>query len=57
MHMLFFLWPLQQVWDLRKNELAYSVDSHKDIITSIQLSPDGHMLLSNSMVLRIAAIP
>jgi len=37
------------VWDLRKNELAYSVDSHKDIITSIQLSPDGHMLLSNSM--------
>jgi Prp8 binding protein len=39
-----------QVWDLRRDDLAFSVNSHKDIITSIQLSPDGNFLLSNAMV-------
>jgi Prp8 binding protein len=37
------------VWDLRRDDIAFSIDSHRDIVTSIQLSPDGNYLLSNSM--------
>jgi len=36
-------------WDLRKNEIIYSLVGHSDTITGVSLSPKGDFLLSNSM--------
>ncbi len=38
-----------QVWDLRNNELCYEMAGHMDTITGLEVSPNGHYLLSNSM--------
>lgn len=38
-----------KVWDLRKNEVAMKLQGHTETITSMQLSPDGSYLLTNSM--------
>ncbi|PAV60277.1 hypothetical protein WR25_07136 [Diploscapter pachys] len=38
-----------QVWDMRKDEVAYVLRGHGDTITGISLSPDGNYVLSNSM--------
>lgn len=37
-----------RVWDLRKKAVAYSLLGHTDTISSLQVSPDSQMLLSNS---------
>jgi Prp8 binding protein len=37
------------VWDLRKKAVAYTLRGHRDTITSLNVSPDGQTLLSNSM--------
>lgn len=36
------------VWDIRKQEVAYAMKGHNDTICSLQVSPDGQTLLSNS---------
>ena len=41
--------PDIKVWDMRKREVSHSLISHADIITSLQVSPDAQLLLSNSM--------
>ncbi|EPX73361.1 splicing factor Spf38 [Schizosaccharomyces octosporus yFS286] len=38
-----------KAWDLRTNEVLYTLTEHNDIITSLSLSKDGSTLLSNSM--------
>jgi len=38
-----------QVWELRKNQVAYDLQGHLDVITGCSLSPDGNHLLTNSM--------
>lgn len=38
-----------QVWDARKMAVSYTMAGHNDIITSLEVSPDGQSLLSNSM--------
>lgn len=38
-----------KVWDLRKNEVSMKLQGHTETITSMQLSPDGSYLLTNSM--------
>lgn len=38
------------VWDLRKGEIAMTLPGHDDTITGLSVSPDGNLLLSNSMV-------
>ncbi|KAB0795078.1 hypothetical protein PPYR_11917 [Photinus pyralis] len=38
-----------KVWDIRKNELLYSMRGHADTVTGISLSPDGSYLLTNAM--------
>lgn len=38
-----------QVWDLRNEEVLYTLAGHNDTITSISLSPNGHYLSSNGM--------
>lgn len=38
-----------KVWDLRKNELLYSMKGHTDTVTGMALSPDGSYLLTNGM--------
>ena len=38
-----------RVWDLRKDEVLYSLDGHSDTITGMELSPSGTHLLTNSM--------
>lgn len=35
-----------RVWDLRKKAVAYTLLGHTDTVTSLQVSPDGQMLLS-----------
>ncbi|KAF2273393.1 cell cycle control protein-like protein cwf17 [Westerdykella ornata] len=37
-----------KVWDLRKEEVIYSLLGHTDTVTSLQLSPDNMTLLSNA---------
>lgn len=38
-----------KVWDVRKNELLYTMRGHTDTVTGLTLSPDGSYLLSNAM--------
>ncbi len=38
-----------QVWDMRRNEVVYTLNGHADTVTGLCLSPNGHYLLSNSM--------
>jgi WD40 repeat protein len=38
-----------QVWDLRKNDILYTMPGHTDTVTGFKLSPDGSFLLSNAM--------
>ncbi|XP_031481776.1 uncharacterized protein LOC116251570 [Nymphaea colorata] len=38
-----------KVWDLRRNEVTMTLQGHTDMITGMQLSPDGSYLLTNSM--------
>jgi hypothetical protein len=38
-----------KVYDIRKNDILYSVVGHFDTITGLTLSPDGSFVLSNSM--------
>lgn len=38
-----------RVWDVRKQEVVYTLLGHADTITSLRVSPDGQTLLSNSM--------
>lgn len=38
-----------KVWDVRKNQLAYTMKGHMDTISGMSLSPDGSNLLTNSM--------
>ncbi|XP_057309670.1 U5 small nuclear ribonucleoprotein 40 kDa protein-like [Hydractinia symbiolongicarpus] len=40
---------LIKVWDLRKNDVLFSMSGHTDSVTGFRLSPDGSFLLSNSM--------
>jgi Prp8 binding protein len=37
-----------KVWDARKQEVIYTLQGHTDTITSLQISPDSQILLSNS---------
>jgi Prp8 binding protein len=37
-----------KVWDVRKQEVIYTLRGHTDTVTSLQISPDSQMLLSNS---------
>lgn len=37
------------VWDLKRGGLHYNMTGHTDTITGLDVSPDGHHLLSNSM--------
>ena len=39
-----------KVWDLRKVEVAMTLEGHTDTITGLRASPDGNHLLSNAMV-------
>ena len=36
------------VWDIRKKTPVYTLQGHADTITSLQVSPDAQLLLSNS---------
>ncbi|KAJ1462447.1 WD40-repeat-containing domain protein [Pelagophyceae sp. CCMP2097] len=36
-------------WDLRKDEVLYTLQCHRNTVTGLALSPDGTMLLSNAM--------
>ncbi|KAF1985692.1 WD40 repeat-like protein [Aulographum hederae CBS 113979] len=36
------------VWDIRKQDVAYSLLGHTDTVTSLEVSPDNQSLLSNS---------
>ncbi|KAL9548054.1 hypothetical protein MBANPS3_005867 [Mucor bainieri] len=38
-----------KVWDVRKNQLAYTMKGHMDTVSGMALSPDGNNLLTNSM--------
>ncbi|KAK9061545.1 hypothetical protein SSX86_018727 [Deinandra increscens subsp. villosa] len=38
-----------KVWDLRRNEVTMTLEGHQNMITSMQLSPDGSYLLTNGM--------
>ncbi|KAI5396507.1 hypothetical protein KIW84_062645, partial [Lathyrus oleraceus] len=38
-----------KIWDLRKGEVIMTLQGHQDMITSMQLSPDGSYLLTNGM--------
>ncbi len=38
-----------KVYDMRKNKLLYTMAGHFDTITGLALSPDGNLVLSNSM--------
>lgn len=41
--------PGNQVWDLRKRSVVYTMRGHQDTVTSLSVSPDGQSILSNSM--------
>ncbi|VDN23008.1 unnamed protein product [Cylicostephanus goldi] len=36
-------------WDMRRDDISYVLQGHKDIITGLALSPNGNYVLSNSM--------
>jgi Prp8 binding protein len=38
-----------KVWDIRRKAVVYSMLGHTDTISSLRISPDSQMLLSNSM--------
>ncbi len=38
-----------QVWDMRRNEVVYTLPGHADTVTGLSISPNGDYLLSNSM--------
>jgi Prp8 binding protein len=38
-----------KVWDLRKNEVIYTMHGHSDTVTGMELSPDGSYLLTTAM--------
>lgn len=38
-----------KVWDVRKNQLAYTLKGHNDTVAGMAVSPDGNHLLTNSM--------
>lgn len=38
-----------KTWDLRMNQIVYTLEGHTDTITGLSVSPDGSFLLSNSM--------
>lgn len=38
-----------EVWDLRRNDLAYVMRGHTDTVTGLSLSPEGTHVLSNAM--------
>ncbi len=38
-----------QVWDMRKEEMLFTLPGHVDTVTGLSVSPDGSYLLSNSM--------
>jgi len=38
-----------KVYDLRKNDILYTMAGHFDTVTGLSLSPDGNYALSNSM--------
>jgi len=38
-----------KVYDLRKNDILYTMAGHFDTVTGLALSPDGNYVLSNSM--------
>jgi Prp8 binding protein len=37
-----------KVWDIRKKAVVYTLSGHTDTISSLQVSPDSQLLLSNS---------
>ena len=37
------------MWDLRKNDILYTMPGHTDTVSGFKLSPDGSFLLSNAM--------
>lgn len=37
-----------KVWDARKQEVVYTLKGHTDTVTSLEISPDSQILLSNS---------
>lgn len=37
------------IWDLRKQQILQRLKGHEEIVTSLSLSPDGQLLLSNAM--------
>ncbi|CAA2999748.1 U5 small nuclear ribonucleo 40 kDa [Olea europaea subsp. europaea] len=38
-----------KVWDIRRSEVIMKLQGHQDMLTGMQLSPDGSYLLTNSM--------
>lgn len=38
-----------KMWDLRKMQVVQQLEGHTDIVTSLSLSPNGQLLLSNAM--------
>lgn len=38
-----------QVWDLRKEAVAFTLQGHGDSVTGMALNPEGTHLLTNSM--------
>ncbi|CAB3401077.1 unnamed protein product [Caenorhabditis bovis] len=36
-------------WDMRRDDIALSLQGHRDTITSIALSPNGNFIISNAM--------
>ncbi|CAA91460.1 U5 small nuclear ribonucleoprotein 40 kDa protein [Caenorhabditis elegans] len=38
-----------KVWDMRRDEITYTLTGHRDTITGISLSPSGKFIISNSM--------
>ena len=38
-----------KAWDMRNDEVSFTLEGHRDTITGISLSPDGNHLLSNGM--------
>eukprot|EP00038_Savillea_parva_P014485 m.11117 g.11117 ORF g.11117 m.11117 type:complete len:347 (-) comp2817_c0_seq1:1239-2279(-) len=38
-----------KVWDLRKREVVFTMEGHRETVTGLKLSPDGNHVLSNAM--------
>ncbi|CAO4383981.1 unnamed protein product [Caenorhabditis nigoni] len=38
-----------KVWDMRRDEISYTLPGHRDTITGLSLSPSGKFIVSNSM--------